>query len=413
MGNGTDASNQRTFTKEQVLAALEHEIAGIFLDSNGHKDTYSKYDWLAAGGVIQSCTTTITDLRKVKEKATWLFGGFSYDLKNDFEKLTSSNPDKIDFPALVFFEPAWVVYEIGGKQTVWVHPDGKMPKSVSRQSRKQHVVLHPVLTKAAYLEKINAVQQHIQLGDVYELTFCQTFEAQCNTFDPISGYQAINQKTVAPFSGYLKWQGRHLMCGSPERYLAKRGQQLISQPIKGTAPRGTTAESDDQLKTNLLACEKERAENVMIVDLVRNDLSRVAARGSVSVPELFGIYSFETVHQMISTVTARLHERSDALDAIAATFPMGSMTGAPKVRAMELIETYETRKRGLFSGAIGYFDPSGDFDFNVIIRSLLYNEHHHEVSLQVGSAITILSEPEAEYEECLLKAAGIMAALSQ
>ena len=340
MGNEMNATNQMTFTKEQVLAALANEIAGIFLDSNGHKDAYSKYDWIAAGGVMQSCTTTLADLRKLQEKATWLFGGFSYDLKNDFEKLTSTNPDKIDFPSLLFFEPAWVIYEIEGTQTIWVHPKGQLPKSVSRQPKKQQVALRPVLTKAAYLDKINAIQQHIQLGDVYELTFCQTFEAQCDEFDPIASYQAINQKTTAPFSGYIKWQGRHLMCGSPERYLAKRGQQLISQPIKGTAPRGTTAARDYQLKTELLASEKERAENVMIVDLVRNDLSRVAARGSVSVPELFGIYSFETVHQMISTVTENLHEQYDALDAIAATFPMGSMTGAPKVRAMELIEMY-------------------------------------------------------------------------
>lgn len=203
------------------------------------------------------------------------------------------------------------------------------------------------------------------------------------------------------------------MCASPERFLKKEKDLLVSQPIKGTAPRGRNAKEDMQLKKELFTDAKERSENVMIVDLVRNDLSHVAAKNSVKVTELFGIYSFSTVHQMISTVTARLGKDYHFTDALRYTFPMGSMTGAPKVRAMQLIEQYEDTRRGLYSGAVGYITPERDFDFNVVIRSILYNKQEQYLGFMAGSAITSGSIPEKEYQECLHKAQAMKKALGQ
>ena len=202
------------------------------------------------------------------------------------------------------------------------------------------------------------------------------------------------------------------MSASPERYLKKVGNQLISQPIKGTARRFADAVLDAQAKEQLSTDPKERSENIMIVDLVRNDLSRTAAKGSVQVEELCAIYSFEQVHQMISTITSEMLPEYKAVDALQTTFPMGSMTGAPKISAMQIIEQLEETKRGLYSGAVGYFTPEGDFDFNVVIRSILYNEQNQYVSFSVGSAITALSVPENEYEECLVKAKAMREVLT-
>jgi para-aminobenzoate synthetase component 1 len=202
-----------------------------------------------------------------------------------------------------------------------------------------------------------------------------------------------------------------LLSASPERFIKKVGKKIISQPIKGTARRGANEEEDKQIKHHLFNDPKERAENIMIVDLVRNDLSRTADKGSVIVEELCGIYTFPQVHQMISTVVSELREDVHFIEAIRQCFPMGSMTGAPKVRAMKLIEKYESTKRGLFSGAVGYITPEGDFDFNVVIRSILYNARNHYLSFMVGGAITMQAEAEKEYEECMLKAKAIMRVL--
>jgi para-aminobenzoate synthetase component 1 len=206
---------------------------------------------------------------------------------------------------------------------------------------------------------------------------------------------------------------QYIISASPERFLAKRGRQLISQPIKGTAKRSANLAEDEQLKLSLKNHPKEQQENVMIVDLVRNDLTRSAVAGTVKVEELFGIYSFEQVHQMISTVTCLKADDVSDVEAIRNTFPMGSMTGAPKVNAMRLMEKYERSKRGVYSGAVGYFSPDGDFDFNVIIRTILYNAATQYLSFQVGSAITHSADAENEYQECLLKAKAILEVLGQ
>src|SRR5690606_11612821 len=245
---------------------------------------------------------------------------------------------------------------------------------------------------------------HIHRGDVYEANFCQEFYALNAVIDPVQTYNKLNSISKPPFATFLKMDDKYLLSASPERYLKKEGKKIISQPIKGTAKRADTALEDDLFRFSLENDPKERSENIMIVDLVRNDLSRIAKKGSVKVKELCKVYTFEQVHQMISTVEAEVEDHIHPVEIIKATFPMGSMTGAPKISAMKVIEEVEETKRGLYSGAVGYFKPSGDFDFNVIIRSILYNKTEKYVSYSVGSAITSKSTPEKEYEECLVKA---------
>lgn len=248
------------------------------------------------------------------------------------------------------------------------------------------------------------MQQHIALGDIYEANFCQEFYAENTQIEPLSTFWRLNVISEPPFACFLKINRHFLLSASPERYLQRKGNTVISQPIKGTAKRSQNPEKDEQLKTELKQNPKERSENVMIVDLVRNDLSHFATKGSVKVTELCKVYTFKQVHQLISTIEATVNENTSSVDLIRSTFPMGSMTGAPKVSAMKIIEQLEATKRGLYSGAVGYFAPNGDFDFNVVIRSILYNAERQYVSFSVGSAITAKSAAEREYDECLIKA---------
>jgi para-aminobenzoate synthetase component 1 len=278
----------------------------------------------------------------------------------------------------------------------------------------EHSISIPIkskMDKSTYLEKVAALKQHIQLGDIYEVNFCQEFFAENVTINPINYYLLLNKKSPTPFSCFVKHHDKYLLCASPERFIQKNGSNIISQPIKGTIKRGLTTKEDEQLKQQLISDKKERSENIMIVDLVRNDLSKIAKKNTVEVDELCGIYTFPQVHQMISTIKAKLQDNTTFDDIIKALFPMGSMTGAPKISAMQLIEKYETTKRGLYSGSVGYINSEGDFDFNVVIRSLAYNSQSGYLSFMVGGAITALSDPEKEYEECLLKAKAMMEVL--
>ena len=267
--------------------------------------------------------------------------------------------------------------------------------------------------KDAYFEKVNRLLGHIHRGDVYEANFCQEFYAKETILDPWETYYRLNHISKPPFASFMRIGEQYLMCASPERYLKKIGQKVISQPIKGTARRGQNPEEDESLKMALAQDEKERAENIMITDLVRNDLSKSALKGSVDVEELCKVYSYTQVHQMISTVVSQIPKEKNAVELIKETFPMGSMTGAPKISAMKIIESLEETKRGLYSGAVGYFAPNGDFDFNVVIRSILYDASKKYVSFSVGSAITSKSNPEKEYQECLLKAKAMRSVLEQ
>jgi para-aminobenzoate synthetase component 1 len=271
--------------------------------------------------------------------------------------------------------------------------------------------LRPRLPKADYLQAVESVREDILNGEVYELNLCQEFYAENISLHPVDVFWRLQAASPAPFAGFVRWHDHFLLCASPERFLARRGPTIISQPIKGTIARGATPAEDERQRQALLADEKERAENLMIVDLVRNDLARVALTGTVQVPELFGLYPFRHVWQMISTVQAQLPAETELVDVLRATFPMGSMTGAPKIRAMQLIEHYERSRRGLYSGSMAWADANGDFDLNVVIRSLQFRQDTGYLSFQVGSAITYDSVPEREYEECLLKAKALLQVL--
>lgn len=342
---------------------------------------------------------------------SYVFGFLTYDLKNKIERLESKNTSRIDFPGYYFFVPEILVRVEEDKTITYLRGEESEENNTAIEAflsnQKNHTAnkihLKESFNKETYLDKVESLKRHIQEGDIYEVTFCQEFFSENVTINPVSTYFRLNSITNAPFSCYLQFEDKHLISGSPERFIKRTKNKLISQPIKGTARRSVDPKEDGRIKEELFENEKERSENVMIVDLVRNDLSKIAEKNSVTVDELFGVYSFNTVHQLISSISASLKEEVFFSDIIKALFPMGSMTGAPKIRAMELIDKYETFKRGLFSGSVGYIEPGGNFDFNVIIRSILYDQTARVLSCPVGGAITIQSDPEQEYEECLLK----------
>jgi len=276
--------------------------------------------------------------------------------------------------------------------------------TTNNQQRTTNIKIKLRIHKDDYYKKLNTLLNHIRRGDIYEANFCQEFYSENSEIIPVEVYQNLNEISKTPFATFLKLNDNYLLSASPERYLKKDGENLISQPIKGTEKRALTKTADEKLIRELEQNPKERAENIMIVDLVRNDFSRFATKGSVKVDELCKVYTFEQVHHLISTISCKVKNDIHPVDLIKNTFPMGSMTGAPKISAMKIMEELEETKRGLYSGAVGYFTPNGDFDFNVIIRSILYNAAKKYVSYSVGGAITAQSIPEKEYEECLLKA---------
>ena len=393
-----------------------------WLDSNGHSDRYSSFDAILATDPL---TVKITDsqnaFRDLKEYQTetkdWIFGYLSYDLKNNVERLSSENYDGLEFPDLYFFQPKKIISIKGNiahfNYLNMVDDEVESDYQEILDCFANEEVVAPVKTnirikmrifKDEYFSKVRSMLSHIHRGDIYEANFCQEFYAEDTNIDVLKTYRKLNRISEAPFATFLKLNDNYLLSASPERYLRKEGSKIISQPIKGTAKRSSNRKEDEQLKFALSLDKKERAENIMIVDLVRNDLSKSAKKGSVKVEELCKVYSFQQVHQMISTITAEVTSDKNPVEIIQETFPMGSMTGAPKVSAMRIIESLETFKRGLYSGAVGYFSPDGDFDFNVVIRSILYNEAKKYVSYSVGGAITAKAIPEKEYEECLLKA---------
>ncbi|MEL7002361.1 MAG: anthranilate synthase component I family protein [Bacteroidota bacterium] len=343
----------------------------------------------------------------------WLFGHISYDVKNQVEELSSENPDSINFPDIAFFEPQFLLhfknetveFIIGDNHKELI--DNINNIELASELKIEGDEVFGIVSKEEYIRTVNFLKQHIVDGDIYEINYCIEFLAKNIQFSPANFHIELSNSSPAPFSSFYKLGKKHLLGASPERYLNKRGNKVISQPIKGTARRGLNSNEDDLIKKNLRASEKELAENMMIVDLVRNDLARSCAFGSVKVEEMFGVYTFRHLHQMISTVSGELRPEIDAVDVIKNSFPMGSMTGAPKIKVMELIERYENFKRGVYSGTVGYFTPEGDFDFNVVIRSLLYDQLNQVAAFHVGSAITYDADPEQEYNECLLKASAI------
>ena len=342
-------------------------------------------------------------------------GFVTYDVKNELEDLSSHNFAGLAWPALHFFQPETCLRWVGEELIVEGHTAGVLAAILATEvpaaAPPTVPPLRARLPRAEYLRAVEAVREDILNGEVYELNLCQEFYAEGVALDPVAAFWRLNEASPAPYAGFLRHHNQYLLCASPELFIAKEQATITSQPIKGTRRRGPSPTDDEEQRLALLHDEKERAENLMIVDLVRNDLARVACTGTVRVPELFGTYGFRQVWQLISTVQAELRPGTGLADILRATFPMGSMTGAPKIRAMQLIEQYEASRRGLYSGSFGYVLPGGDFTFNVVIRSLQYRADTGYLSLQVGSAITYDSVPEQEYAECLLKARGVLEAL--
>ncbi|MBC7382608.1 MAG: anthranilate synthase component I family protein [Bacteroidia bacterium] len=396
------------------------------LDNNECANAFglNEIEFAVAAGITDSITGNEKDdwdkLKKFIDKHSQnspVFGYFSYDLKNQLENLVSEHDDKILFPSLYFFVPEHVILIDNNEQLMVMSEDadGIMNKIKAQEIKAYHhkpVTLLQKVSKKSYVKNVEAIKEHIIAGDVYELNYCIEFFAENVDLNPLQTYFRLKQNSPTPFGAYFKLNNKYLMCASPERFIKKTLNKLYSQPIKGTVKRSDNSQLDEQLKKELYNSEKEKAENLMIVDLVRNDLAKSSLTGSVKVEELYGIYSFKQVHQMISTVSSTIADGLHPVEAIEHAFPMGSMTGAPKVMAMKLIEKYETTKRGLYSGALGYFAPNEDFDFNVVIRSIQFNSLHKYINVGVGSAITFDSDAEKEYEECLLKAEAMISALS-
>ncbi len=388
-----------------------------FLDNHQYHSNLHSYECLLGAGAKQifepgkdffSSLTTFN-----QSNNDWIFGHFNYDVKNIIEEgLTSLHPDRIGFPDCFLFVPQVVLQlTVEGlvigvinktalsvfEEIVNTTPDYPPLNKVQIQAR---------LSREEYLSDVKQLIEHLKRGDCYEINFCQEFFGN-DSIDPVLTYLKLGQVSPNPFSAFYKLKDKYLLCSSPERYIKKKGDVIISQPIKGTQRRDGNMEADNYNRQQLFESKKERSENVMVVDLVRNDLSKIAVEGSLRVDELFGVYSFPNVHQMISTISGKIKSNVCIADVLKATFPMGSMTGAPKRKVMELIEKYEHTKRGIFSGTVGYISPKKDFDFNVVIRSIMYNKASNYISYQVGSAITFYSDPEQEYEECLLKTQAI------
>lgn len=394
----------------------------LWLDSNQYPQKYSSFDKALAVGVLTDLKTNFNNAFEKLDQyqqntRDYIFGYLSYDLKNDTENLSSNNLDNLNFPDLYFFQPKKLLFING--DFVEFHYDSSCHHEIETDLQNIQNITPEIdtssnaleiksrVSKQNYLAHIENIQQHIVRGDSYEVNFCMEYFAKNTQIHPSTTYKDLNKISKPPFACFFKHENLFLMSASPERFVRKEGQKIISQPIKGTIKKGANDNEDAILIKQLENDPKERAENIMIVDLVRNDLSKTATKESVKVEELCVVYSFKQVHQLISTVVSKVKKTEHPVAILKALFPMGSMTGAPKIATMKIIEDLEESKRGIYSGSVGYFTPEGDFDFNVVIRSILYNSKKEYVSFSVGGAITAKSIPEAEYEECLLKAVAM------
>ncbi len=408
-------------TKLQMLNWANRFNICCFLDNNQYQSPFHNVECLLGAGVssaIQASAGGALDRFNAfqVQHRDWIFGHLAYDLKNETENLSSGLPDHVGFPDLYFFVPLFVVelkldsIRIGtldnSAEAVWSQICAT--ETGINKASPENITVHQRFDRVDYIETVRALQQHILRGDCYEINFCQEFYAEHALIDPVGTYVALNKESPNPFGAFYRIDDRYLVCASPERYLQKTGNRIISQPIKGTWKRDRNDQVADMHNRSLLEhSAKDRSENVMVVDLVRNDLSKLCEEGTVEVTELFKVYPFPQVYQMISTIAGRLRTGISLADVISETFPMGSMTGAPKRSVLQLVERYERSRRGIFSGALGYVTPEGDCDFNVVIRSILYNAASGYLSFPAGSGITFYSDAESEYEECLLKAAAI------
>ena len=413
------APADREKIKVKMLDWVSRSGIFLFLDSNSYPSAFPGYECLAAAGAVKVLTATdqsgLGELMQLHlAYRDWLFGHICYDFSVlPVARQESVHPAVVGFPPFRFFIPETVCH-INRAQTDLVIESFEDPVLVYKAITEMpgDVLSQPLpkldfkkgIDREDYLAAISGLRSHIADGDCYEINFCNEGVCDKAIVDPLSVFKALNKLSPAPFAAYYKCDDKYMMCASPERYLRKERGAISSQPIKGTARRGGDQHTDNEIKEQLYNDVKERAENVMIVDLVRNDLARCCETGSIKVDELFGVYTFPQVHQLISTVSGTLRAGMTLTDAITCTFPMGSMTGAPKHKVMQLIDRYEASRRELFSGTVGYITPGGDFDFNVVIRSLFYNSTLARLSYQTGGAITYDSNAEQEWEEMRLKA---------
>jgi para-aminobenzoate synthetase component 1 len=421
------SADEKLILKRELISISEKLDYFILLDScsdslpsqNGINITYDFVAGLGASKIIDKTNNFFSSVDSFVEenKGSWIFTHLNYDLKNAIEPiLTSNNDDVLEFPeytlfcaetTIVIINDTCFVYGIENHlHNLSFFSNSKMASSIIEKATIEEDISLNFITREEYNTQFNKIINHILHGAIYETNYCIPFILKNANIDVANLFERMTDKSPAPFSTLYKNNNHWLLCSSPERYLCKQNNKLFSQPIKGTAPRFTDLILDEQSKQNLASSEKEKAENVMIVDLVRNDLSKIAKRNSVKVEELFGIYAFPQVFQMISTISATLKDDIKFSDIIKATFPMGSMTGAPKISAMQIIEKAEQFKRGIFSGTVGYISPEGDFDFNVVIRSIIYNASTNTLLIPAGSAITSGSNANQEYNECILKASS-------
>ncbi|MDT8347944.1 MAG: anthranilate synthase component I family protein, partial [Flavobacteriaceae bacterium] len=402
------------------------------LDSNLHQDKYGKYEWLCAYGAAKQliirpdspdALQQISDFLN-QHPNEWIFFSISYDFKNHLEQLSSNNTDYFEFPDAVFTLPKTVIFkEKNAQEPGFYSYNSKQSKqeffeeinafNVEEKSNANPVdrQLNACMDFKQYQLAFEALMEEIRFGNTYEANLCMAFTNTVDHFEPFTTFTKLNQLSKAPFAAFTRHENHFLISASPERFIAKRQQQLIAQPIKGTAARAKEPTEDLARKNSLIHNPKERSENIMIVDLMRNDLSKICVRNSVEAVELCAVYSFEHVHQMISTIVGTLAEDKNFSEVLGALFPMGSMTGAPKISTMHIIERLENFKRSMYSGCVGYMNPNGDFDSSVIIRSLLYHQKKQQLTAAAGSAVTHRSSLHAEYEECLHKAAALMSVI--
>lgn len=407
-------TDQKTFIIKALRFANQFNQFSL-LQPNDHQGGFEHVLGIGGATIVNGDAKNLLNTLKAHLATTKknAFGYFSYDVKNALENLKSKSSAIVDFPEIFFFEPEIIIRFTKEAAVIECTNPTEVLRDIDAfdTTSNNHFTLENLtsdLSKSEYLRRVNKLREHIGNGDIYEINFCMQLHGLCQNLNPIDAFISLIEHSPTPFSCLLKNTHQYLISASPERFIKKEGNKLVSQPIKGTARRGKTEEEDKAFIRDLINSKKERAENLMVVDLVRNDLSRSAKVGTVKVDELFGIYSFKQVHQMISTISCELDDSVTNIDALLNAYPMASMTGMPKIMAMQLIDKYENHRRSLFSGAAGYFNGKGDFDFNVVIRSILYDEITKKVAFPVGSAITYDSSPENEYAECLLKAKAIL-----
>ncbi|MDA1182220.1 MAG: anthranilate synthase component I family protein [Bacteroidetes bacterium] len=403
-----------TYQLECLLAKARKEEFACILLSNQFEDQYGRYELMAGFGE----THRYRDLSLIPTtSAIPLFGYVGYDYKNNIETMLHSRHSVlVEFDRLGFVSPReWVV--LGRDSQVFGNANLLHCDTIIQADNDKDLPQWRAQTlREEYLNIVEKIKIHIVEGDFYEMNYCIAFSAEI-TLDPYSIFLALNAISPAPFSVFLKEGDRYLLCASPERFITQFQGKLISQPIKGTRRRlGDFAQlqsdamllsQDLDVANELLGSEKDRSENIMIVDLVRNDLSRICQVGSVVVPSLCSLHSFSHVHQLISTVQGIPLMGISLKDVFHATFPMGSMTGAPKIAVMQYAEKLENFSRGLYSGSVGYV-WNQEFDFNVVIRALQYDSQAKYLAYAVGGAITYDSIAEMEYQECLDKAASVL-----